>query len=126
MVPYVLCKAMNMFKKYIFSYIILSLIYSSALYSKLILKIFIFNRYTRILMKDIDILNSAGKMDKMRLLNILMQLRKCCNHPYLFDGAEPGPPYTTDTHLVINSGKMVALDKLLPKVQEQGGRVCHH
>lgn len=90
------------------------------------------NRYTRILMKDIDILNSAGKMDKMRLLNILMQLRKCCNHPYLFDGAEPGPPYTTDTHLVINSGKMVALDKLLPKVQEQGGlcllckpKFCH-
>uniref|UniRef100_A0A672M0U0 SWI/SNF-related matrix-associated actin-dependent regulator of chromatin subfamily A member 5-like n=1 Tax=Sinocyclocheilus grahami TaxID=75366 RepID=A0A672M0U0_SINGR len=80
-------------------------------------------RYTRILMKDIDILNSAGKMDKMRLLNILMQLRKCCNHPYLFDGAEPGPPYTTDTHLVTNSGKMVVLDKLLPKVQEQGSRV---
>ncbi|XP_059407112.1 probable global transcription activator SNF2L1 isoform X2 [Carassius carassius] len=79
--------------------------------------------YTRILMKDIDILNSAGKMDKMRLLNILMQLRKCCNHPYLFDGAEPGPPYTTDTHLATNSGKMVVLDKLLPKVQEQGSRV---
>ncbi|XP_053086546.1 probable global transcription activator SNF2L1 isoform X2 [Pangasianodon hypophthalmus] len=79
--------------------------------------------YTRILMKDIDILNSAGKMDKMRLLNILMQLRKCCNHPYLFDGAEPGPPYTTDTHLVTNSGKMLALDKLLPKLHEQGSRV---
>uniref|UniRef100_A0A3B4C3U8 SNF2 related chromatin remodeling ATPase 1 n=1 Tax=Pygocentrus nattereri TaxID=42514 RepID=A0A3B4C3U8_PYGNA len=79
--------------------------------------------YTRILMKDIDILNSAGKMDKMRLLNILMQLRKCCNHPYLFDGAEPGPPYTTDTHLVTNSGKMLVLDKLLPEVQEQGSRV---
>ncbi|KAL0994230.1 hypothetical protein UPYG_G00119550 [Umbra pygmaea] len=79
--------------------------------------------YTRILMKDIDILNSSGKTDKMRLLNILMQLRKCCNHPYLFDGAEPGPPYTTDTHLVTNSGKMVVLDKLLPKVQEQGSRV---
>uniref|UniRef100_F7FAD4 SWI/SNF related, matrix associated, actin dependent regulator of chromatin, subfamily a, member 1 n=1 Tax=Monodelphis domestica TaxID=13616 RepID=F7FAD4_MONDO len=79
--------------------------------------------YTRILMKDIDILNSAGKMDKMRLLNILMQLRKCCNHPYLFDGAEPGPPYTTDTHLVNNSGKMVALDKLLSKLKEQGSRV---
>ncbi|XFG07533.1 hypothetical protein AB1E19_011157 [Capra hircus] len=75
--------------------------------------------YTRILMKDIDILNSAGKMDKMRLLNILMQLRKCCNHPYLFDGAEPGPPYTTDMHLVTNSGKMVVLDKLLPKLKEQ-------
>ncbi|KAK6493176.1 SWI/SNF-related matrix-associated actin-dependent regulator of chromatin subfamily A member 5 [Huso huso] len=79
--------------------------------------------YTKILMKDIDILNSAGKMDKMRLLNVLMQLRKCCNHPYLFDGAEPGPPYTTDMHLVVNSGKMVVLDKLLPKVKEQGSRV---
>lgn len=41
-------------------------------------------------MKDIDVVNGAGKTDKMRLLNILMQLRKCCNHPYLFDGAEPG------------------------------------
>ena len=71
-------------------------------------------------MKDIDILNSAGKMDKMRLLNVLMQLRKCCNHPYLFDGAEPGPPYTTDLHLVVNSGKMAVLDKLLPKMKEQG------
>jgi SWI/SNF-related matrix-associated actin-dependent regulator of chromatin subfamily A member 5 len=74
-------------------------------------------------MKDIDIVNGAGKVDKMRLLNILMQLRKCANHPYLFDGAEPGPPYTTDYHLVENSGKLVVLDKLLPKLQEQGSRV---
>ncbi|XP_005401327.1 PREDICTED: probable global transcription activator SNF2L1 isoform X5 [Chinchilla lanigera] len=79
--------------------------------------------YTKILMKDIDVLNSAGKMDKMRLLNILMQLRKCCNHPYLFDGAEPGPPYTTDEHIVSNSGKMVVLDKLLARLKEQGSRV---
>lgn len=49
-----------------------------------------FLRYTKILMKDIDVVNGAGKSDKMRLLNILMQLRKCANHPYLFDGAEPG------------------------------------
>lgn len=79
--------------------------------------------YTRVLMKDIDIVNGAGKIEKMRLQNILMQLRKCSNHPYLFDGAEPGPPYTTDTHLVTNSGKMVILDKLLPKLQDQGSRV---
>lgn len=79
--------------------------------------------YTKILMKDIDIVNGAGKMDKMRLLNILMQLRKCSNHPYLFDGAEPGPPYTTDYHLVENSGKLQILDKLLPKLQSQGSRV---
>lgn len=79
--------------------------------------------YTKILMKDIDVVNGAGKSDKMRLLNILMQLRKCCNHPYLFDGAEPGPPYTTDSHLAYNCGKMVILDKLLPKLRDQGSRV---
>lgn len=79
--------------------------------------------YTKILMKDIDIVNSDGRSDKMRLLNLLVQLRKCTNHPYLFDGIEPGPPYTTDQHLVDNCGKMFLLDKLLPKLQEQGSRV---
>ncbi|KAK9759055.1 SNF2-related domain [Popillia japonica] len=79
--------------------------------------------YTKVLMKDIDVVNGAGKIEKMRLQNILMQLRKCTNHPYLFDGAEPGPPYTTDEHLVYNCGKMTILDKLLPKLQEQGSRV---
>ena len=111
--------------------------------------------YTKILMKDIDIVNGAGKVEKMRLQNILMQLRKCTNHPYLFDGAEPGPPYTTgkvlritnnlfytlnkkivihilstkyfsfflDEHLAQNSGKLALLDKLLPKLKEQGSRV---
>jgi len=79
--------------------------------------------YTKILMKDIDIVNGAGRTEKMRLQNILMQLRKCCNHPYLFDGAEPGPPYTTDYHLVSNAGKMVVLDKLLPRLKDMGSRV---
>ncbi|KAK9509609.1 hypothetical protein O3M35_006882 [Rhynocoris fuscipes] len=79
--------------------------------------------YTKVLMKDIDIVNGAGRVEKMRLQNILMQLRKCSNHPYLFDGAEPGPPYTTDEHLIYNCGKMVLLDKLLPKLQQQGSRV---
>jgi len=79
--------------------------------------------YTRILMKDIDIVNGAGKVEKMRLQNILMQLRKCVNHPYLFDGAEPGPPYTTDEHIIDNCGKMRVLDKLLPKLKEDNSRV---
>jgi SWI/SNF-related matrix-associated actin-dependent regulator of chromatin subfamily A member 5 len=34
-----------------------------------------------------------------------------------------GPPYTTDQHLVYNSGKMAILDKLLPRLLEQGSRV---
>ncbi|XP_077293323.1 nucleosome-remodeling ATPase imitation SWI isoform X2 [Arctopsyche grandis] len=79
--------------------------------------------YTKVLMKDIDIVNGAGKIEKMRLQNILMQLRKCCNHPYLFDGAEAGPPYTTDEHLLYTCGKMSILEKLLPRLREQGSRV---
>src|SRR4051794_37280592 len=81
--------------------------------------------YQKILEKDIDAVNGAGgkRESKTRLLNIVMQLRKCCNHPYLFDGAEPGPPYTTDEHLVDNSGKMIILDKILHKMKEQDSRV---
>ena len=60
-------------------------------------------------------------------------------HPYLFDGAvwllyfdyrgltllsqEPGPPYTTDEHLIENSGKMIILDKLLRLMKAKGSRV---
>lgn len=81
--------------------------------------------YSKLLEKDIDAVNGAvGKREaKTRLLNIVMQLRKCCNHPYLFDGAEPGPPYTTDEHLVYNLGKMIILDKMLKKFQKEGLRV---
>lgn len=81
--------------------------------------------YQKILEKDIDAVNGAGgkRESKTRLLNIVMQLRKCCNHPYLFEGAEPGPPYTTDEHLVFNSGKMIILDKILNRMKEQGSRI---
>ncbi len=81
--------------------------------------------YQKILEKDIDAVNGAGgkRESKTRLLNIVMQLRKCCNHPYLFEGAEPGPPYTTDEHLVDNAGKMMVLDKLLKRMEKQGSRV---
>ncbi|CAL8460870.1 g401 [Coccomyxa elongata] len=77
--------------------------------------------YAALLQKDIEAIN--GGADRSRLLNIVMQLRKCCNHPYLFQGAEPGPPYTTGEHLVENSGKLVLLDKLLPKLQSRDSRV---
>jgi len=77
--------------------------------------------YKNLMQKDIDAINGAG--ERSRLLNIVMQLRKCCNHPYLFQGAEPGPPFTTDMHLVENAGKMMLLDKLLPRLKEKGSRV---
>lgn len=52
-----------------------------------------------------------------------IQLRKVTCHPYLFDGAEPGPPYTTDEHIIENSGKMIILDKLLKAMNAKGSRV---
>uniref|UniRef100_A0A0N4ZN96 ISWI chromatin-remodeling complex ATPase ISW1 n=1 Tax=Parastrongyloides trichosuri TaxID=131310 RepID=A0A0N4ZN96_PARTI len=79
--------------------------------------------YQNILTKNLEIITAQGKKEKSRLMNILMHLRKCCNHPYLFDGAEPGPPYFTGSHLIYNSGKMILLDKLLSRLKEQGSRV---
>ena len=82
--------------------------------------------YRRLLERDLDAINGlAGKNKdgRMRLQNVLMQLRKCANHPYLFDGAEPGPPFTTDEHLVQNSAKMILLDKLLVRLKANGSRV---
>ena len=57
--------------------------------------------YLKLLTKDFDILNTKYKNQdiRRRLKNIIMALRKCTNHPYLFDGAEAGPPFTTDQHL---------------------------
>ncbi|KAI0005017.1 SNF2 family DNA-dependent ATPase [Russula compacta] len=73
--------------------------------------------YRSVLEKDIDAVNGlTGKKEgKTRLMNMVMQLRKVTCHPYLFDGAEPGPPYTTDEHLIQNSGKM--------NMKEKGSRV---
>ncbi|KJA19167.1 hypothetical protein HYPSUDRAFT_144090 [Hypholoma sublateritium FD-334 SS-4] len=81
--------------------------------------------YRSVLEKDIDAVNGlTGKKEgKTRLMNMVMQLRKVTCHPYLFDGAEPGPPYTTDEHLIQNSGKMIILDKLLGSMKEKGSRV---
>ena len=78
--------------------------------------------YTKIISKDFEALNGVGG-DRVRLLNILMQLRKVCNHPYLFEGAEVGPPFHDGPHLFENAGKLTLLNKLLPKLREQGSRV---
>ena len=46
-----------------------------------------------------------------------MQLRKCCNHPYLFDGMEAGPPFLDGPHIYENCMKMKVLDILLKKLK---------
>lgn len=77
--------------------------------------------YKNLLLKDVDALQ--GGQGRKQLLNLLMQLRKAGNHPYLFHGAEPGPPFDEGEHLVTNSGKLAVLDKMLHRLQKQGSRV---
>lgn len=50
-------------------------------------------------------------------MNTLMQLRKCCNHPYLFNGVDIPEEDPQGEHLISSSGKMIVLDKLLKKLQ---------
>ncbi|KAL1772684.1 chromodomain-helicase-DNA-binding protein 1-like isoform X1 [Sigmodon hispidus] len=77
--------------------------------------------YKAILMKDLDAFeNETAK--KVRLQNILMQLRKCVDHPYLFDGVEP-EPFEIGEHLVEASGKLHLLDRLLAFLYSGGHRV---
>ena len=54
-------------------------------------------------------------------MTVIMQLRKCCNHPYMFEGAEPqfDGEYKLGDHLIENSGKLWLLDKLFPKLQAE-------
>ncbi|KAF2268714.1 hypothetical protein CC78DRAFT_612973 [Lojkania enalia] len=47
-----------------------------------------------------------------KLLNLVIQLRKCCSHPYLLPGAVPEPYYLGE-HVIRASGKFILLEKLL-------------
>ena len=51
----------------------------------------------------------SSKKDK----NLLMQLRKLCLHPYLFDGVEDTSLPQFDEHLIKTSGKLMFLDQLV-------------
>lgn len=59
----------------------------------------------------------------LKLMNLVMQLRKCCSHPYLLPGAAPDPYYLGD-HIIRASGKFILLEKLLKHtILEQGKKV---
>ena len=68
--------------------------------------------------------NSRMHCDKAKLLSLMANLRKAANHPYLFPGIEKvaidGLPRE---EIVSSSGKLMFLDKLLPKLKIKGHRV---
>ncbi|XP_040848362.1 lymphoid-specific helicase isoform X1 [Ochotona curzoniae] len=61
----------------------------------------------------------------LKLQNIMMLLRKCCNHPYLIE--YPIDPVTQefkiDEELVTNSGKFLILDRMLPELKKRSHKV---
>lgn len=67
-----------------------------------------------------------AKSHKIRgLNNTVMQLRKACNHPFVFPGVEDEitPVKHVDDNLYRVSGKVELLDRILPKLFATGHRV---
>ncbi|WWC97135.1 hypothetical protein V866_004014 [Kwoniella sp. B9012] len=71
-------------------------------------------------------LTAAGKPQKRQnLQNALMQLRKICNHPYVFREVDEDFTVgnTTDEQIIRVSGKFELLDRILPKLFKTGHKV---
>lgn len=97
----------------------------------------IYERNTAFLHKGAKPSNSPS------LMNVMMELRKCCNHPYLVrgaeerilkdaasqiestgdDGANVDWKKLFEEQLIKSSGKMVLINKLLPKLFANGHKV---
>ncbi|CAO2654565.1 Nn.00g112980.m01.CDS01 [Neocucurbitaria sp. VM-36] len=79
------------------------------------------NIMREVIAKDQSNVESKGAWQK--LMNLVMQLRKCCSHPYLLPGAAPDPYYLSD-HIIRASGKFILLEKLLKyTIFDQGKKV---
>ncbi|KAK3496665.1 P-loop containing nucleoside triphosphate hydrolase protein [Neurospora hispaniola] len=85
--------------------------------------------YKNILTRNYAALSDASNGHKQSLLNIMMELKKVSNHPYMFQGAEErvlnGSTRREDQikGLITSSGKMMLLDQLLAKLRKDGHRV---
>uniref|UniRef100_A0A3B4AM20 Uncharacterized protein n=1 Tax=Periophthalmus magnuspinnatus TaxID=409849 RepID=A0A3B4AM20_9GOBI len=92
--------------------------------------------YRAILEKNFSFLSKGANQHNMpNLINTMMELRKCCNHPYLITGAEekilesfrkshsPDAPDFQLQAMIQAAGKLVLIDKLLPKLLSGGHKV---
>ena len=90
----------------------------SALQAKLYNQLLTFNKMA--------VRDDKGKVSGMRgLSNMLMQLRKLCNHPFVFEQVEDqmNPEKITNDLLWRTAGKFELLDRILPKFRASGHRV---
>ncbi|KAG0639820.1 chromodomain-helicase DNA-binding protein [Tuber brumale] len=85
--------------------------------------------YKAIITRNYAALNAGATGPKQSLLNIVMELKKISNHPFMFPPAEQrilgGSNRREDVlkALIMSSGKMVLLDQLLTKLKADHHRV---
>ncbi|EER10795.1 Chromodomain helicase-DNA-binding protein, putative [Perkinsus marinus ATCC 50983] len=85
--------------------------------------------YRAIFERNKTYLSGAQKSGGPSLINLEVQLRKCCNHPFTIDGVEERELAMCQNkdqefnRMIMASGKMVLLDKLLPKLHAEGHKV---
>uniref|UniRef100_A0A673B5F3 Chromodomain helicase DNA binding protein 4a n=1 Tax=Sphaeramia orbicularis TaxID=375764 RepID=A0A673B5F3_9TELE len=84
--------------------------------------------YKFILTKNFEALNTKGGGNQVSLLNVVMDLKKCCNHPYLFPAAAMEAPKMPNgmydgQALTKAAGKLLLLQKMMRKLKDGGHRV---
>ncbi|XP_075753123.1 chromodomain-helicase-DNA-binding protein 2 isoform X4 [Pelodiscus sinensis] len=82
--------------------------------------------YKWILTRNYKALSKGTRGSTSGFLNIVMELKKCCNHCYLIKPPEENERETGAEmlmSLIRSSGKLILLDKLLTRLRERGNRV---
>ncbi|XP_053221686.1 chromodomain-helicase-DNA-binding protein 2 isoform X2 [Podarcis raffonei] len=82
--------------------------------------------YKWILTRNYKALSKGTRGSTSGFLNIVMELKKCCNHCYLIKAPEENERENRQElllSLIRSSGKLILLDKLLSRLRERGNRV---
>ncbi|XP_072837689.2 chromodomain-helicase-DNA-binding protein 2 isoform X2 [Pogona vitticeps] len=82
--------------------------------------------YKWILTRNYKALSKGTRGSTSGFLNIVMELKKCCNHCYLIKTPEENERENSQEllqSLIRSSGKLILLDKLLSRLRERGNRV---
>ncbi|XP_068111300.1 lymphoid-specific helicase [Hyperolius riggenbachi] len=74
---------------------------------------------------EVEVNLPANAEINLKMKNIMMLLRKCCNHPYLIEyPLDPGTQdFQIDEELINSSGKFLLLDRMLPEMKKRGHKV---
>ena len=81
------------------------------------------------IMKTEELNQGKNKAGSKALLNTIMQLRKLCNHPFMFQHIEEsyanhvGGGRDLGADIYRSSGKFELIDRILPKLKETGHRI---